>query len=553
MAMQHGVSLLSYCLSLYCLSLYCLSLSLSLSMTSLVIGSLNVNGSRSRQKRAMIKDYFDLKRVDVLFLQETHTAPSDETDWALEWGGPCCFSHGTTSSAGVAVVFRAAAAVTVISTKEVLQGRLLLVQAQVQDVVFTFVNIYAPNVGADRVSFFQTLKDQLMTHLQDQLVVGGDFNCTLDFTMDRVGEEPHPQSARTLASVLSQLDMVDSFRVRHPRARRYTWVRAGTARPTAARLDRIYVPETLRSQLIRSSISPVGFSDHHLVVAELLVSPGTRTSTHWHFNNRLLQDRVFCRCFQAFWERWQGQKVVFPSLRLWWEVGKAQVRVFCQQYSSHSSSRLKDTIRGLEAQIQDLEERLRQGPDPNTAPLLREKRTALGSFLQERVKGALVRSRYQRLQDMDAPTSFFFNLERTSAQRTRTACLQLPEGGTTSDPVEMGRLCASFYRTLFTAEDCDQGSRAELLEGLPQLSPGERAALDSELTLEELTAAVGQMSSGRSPGLDGLPTDFFKHFWSSLGQDLHSVLLEGLSSGELPLSCRRAVLALLPKTGDLTL
>lgn len=43
--------------------------------------------------------------------------------------------------------------------------------------------------------------------------------------------------------------------------------------------------------------------------------------------------------------------------------------------------------------------------------------------------------------------------------------------------------------------------------GLPRLSHRDRATLNANISMEELTAAVGQMASGRAPGLDGLPTD----------------------------------------------
>ncbi len=44
---------------------------------------------------------------------------------------------------------------------------------------------------------------------------------------------------------------------------------------------------------------------------------------------------------------------------------------------------------------------------------------------------------------------------------------------------------------------------------------------------------------------------FYKEFWSELGEDLLSVLNESLTEGSLPLSCRRAVITLLPKKGNL--
>lgn len=71
----------------------------------------------------------------------------------------------------------------------------------------------------------------------------------------------------------------------------------------------------------------------------------------------------------------------------------------------------------------------------------------------------------------------------------------------------------------------------ELLQYLPLLGSEDRAVLDADISLEELTAAVGQMAAGRAPGLDGLPTDFYKRFWECLGADLWEVLNECSGSG----------------------
>ncbi|CAM2112917.1 unnamed protein product [Caretta caretta] len=48
-----------------------------------------------------------------------------------------------------------------------------------------------------------------------------------------------------------------------------------------------------------------------------------------------------------------------------------------------------------------------------------------------------------------------------------------------------------------------------------------------------------------------MTVEFYRVFWDVLGPDLVTVWAESLQSGVLPLSCRRAVLALLPKKGDL--
>ncbi|KAK3567002.1 hypothetical protein QTP86_008722 [Hemibagrus guttatus] len=82
----------------------------------------------------------------------------------------------------------------------------------------------------------------------------------------------------------------------------------------------------------------------------------------------------------------------------------------------------------------------------------------------------------------------------------------------------------------------------------------ERAAreLDRELSLEELHETLQTMENGRVSGIDGLLAEFYKAFWAVIGQDVLDVLRDSKLRGELPLSCRRAVLTLLPKKGDLT-
>ncbi len=55
-----------------------------------------------------------------------------------------------------------------------------------------------------------------------------------------------------------------------------------------------------------------------------------------------------------------------------------------------------------------------------------------------------------------------------------------------------------------------------------------------QITFQELTIAVGQLKPGRSPGIDGLTSEFYKHFWKSIGMDLYEVFCESYKDGILP-------------------
>ncbi|CAM2095681.1 unnamed protein product [Caretta caretta] len=88
-------------------------------------------------------------------------------------------------------------------------------------------------------------------------------------------------------------------------------------------------------------------------------------------------------------------------------------------------------------------------------------------------------------------------------------------------------------------------------EEFPTVSAGDRDRLELPLTLAEFSEALRHMPTNKSLGMDGLTVEFYRVFWDVLGQDLVTVWAESLQSGVLPLSCRRAVLTLLPKKGDL--
>ncbi len=75
-------------------------------------------------------------------------------------------------------------------------------------------------------------------------------------------------------------------------------------------------------------------------------------------------------------------------------------------------------MKWLETEIVDIEMNMTVNDDVNLKERWTEKKKHLSLIFDERVKGALIISRYLTLKDMDAPTTFFFNLERKVGQQT---------------------------------------------------------------------------------------------------------------------------------------
>ncbi|KAI5108303.1 NACHT, LRR and PYD domains-containing protein 12-like, partial [Silurus meridionalis] len=66
---------------------------------------------------------------------------------------------------------------------------------------------------------------------------------------------------------------------------------------------------------------------------------------------------------------------------------------------------------------------------------------------------------------------------------------------------------------------------------LPKLPKKSKEALEKPLCAQELWKPLQIMESGKAPGFDGLPIEFYKVFWEVLGEDLLDVFNESIAEG----------------------
>ena len=58
------------------------------------------------------------------------------------------------------------------------------------------------------------------------------------------------------------------------------------------------------------------------------------------------------------------------------------------------------------------------------------------------------------------------------------------------------------------------------------------------------------MKLNKSPGLDGLPTEFYQCFWNELSPLFHEMIKEIFQNGEMSFSQRLAVISLIHKKDE---
>ena len=101
--------------------------------------SFNARGLRQPKKRRQLFSFLHNRKADIILLQETHTCVNDETQWTQEWGNSILFSHGSTNSRGVAIMFKPHSPCTIGKVTTHPFGRYIIVDLTIYNKVFTLI------------------------------------------------------------------------------------------------------------------------------------------------------------------------------------------------------------------------------------------------------------------------------------------------------------------------------------------------------------------------------------------------------------------------------
>ena len=125
---------------------------------SLRLLSLNVKGISNFRKRRAVFTRCRKQKADVIFLQETHSTEEREKQWIKEWGSQIYFSHGSSNSRGVAILWKRGIDIVVKKSFGDTCGRFIVLESKINDEEYILINVYAPNKDEQSVKFFHSLQ-----------------------------------------------------------------------------------------------------------------------------------------------------------------------------------------------------------------------------------------------------------------------------------------------------------------------------------------------------------------------------------------------------------
>ena len=108
------------------------------------------------------------------------------------------FSHGKSTSCGVAIGFVGTKALNFLNIKRDILGGILVIEVKIDDSVFLLINIYNANTGPEQLHTLNDLINVLETFEDIQnksVVLGGDFNVFLNPSLDSEGGKKKKKSS----------------------------------------------------------------------------------------------------------------------------------------------------------------------------------------------------------------------------------------------------------------------------------------------------------------------------------------------------------------------
>ncbi|MGZ4850653.1 MAG: RNA-directed DNA polymerase [Candidatus Bathyarchaeia archaeon] len=236
------------------------------------------------------------------------------------------------------------------------------------------------------------------------------------------------------------------------------------------------------------------------------------------------------------------------------------------RWNSGDNPAIKRLHRGLELidQSSFREELLAIGTVPNNSNTLL-KIPQLYQFTMEKLnllwkeeddyvrKSVYLKDQYNReaLDFAVHPSKEFFLQTKVDKGRERLIrALKREDGSEVSSCEGMLETASHFYQDLWHTRETDDEYQKRLLDSLEtSLSDVDRKRLDFPVCEEEVLIAIKSMATGKTPGLDGIPAEFYKSFDSVLAEHITILCNTVLQSSCTP-SQRLAVTSLLFKKGD---
>ena len=266
----------------------------------------------------------------------------------------------------------------------------------------------------------------------------------------------------------------------------------------------------------------------------------------WKLNTLHLEDENFVSKIKNIINRAKGEGNTLPPDEKW-DFVKSEIIQFCKKFSKRTALKKNLNKINLEKCLNILQNDIVDAIDRDTLQQAIDNiEKEIESIDQEKINASIFRSKVKITRDWEKNSSYFFSLEKRKYCSKNIKALKNAKGEIIKEQDKILKEQNNFYKTLYTDnKETIFNIRPKKDETL--LDPCLKSIFEAELTLEELSTNLGKMNSGKCPGLDGLPKEFYTKFFAEVGPLLLENYNYCYTKGKLNRSARYGLISLIPK------
>lgn len=296
------------------------------------------------------------------------------------------------------------------------------------------------------------------------------------------------------------------------------------------RIDFIMCSRNLEAFVDNVRYEETALSDHKPLYMQIDFSTIKRGPGVWVLNAEVLKSKGYVLDIKLLIEKEKGNAMYEEDKRIWWENVKHLVKKhtvkLCGLIEKCKRHNVKDIRENLEKELNQREKDMSK---------IKELEDKLKDIEEKKFEGARLRSKAQYIVEGEKCTKFFFDLERRKGKAETIKVVKNENGEEVKSNEEILKEMKRYYEKLFTTEGVKDGKEKMLKQIKNKVGKKDKEDCDKEISEEEIERAINELNKKKSPGIDGLGSEFYIVFKDVLISILKEVYDEIFKKGQMNL------------------
>ena len=340
----------------------------------------------------------------------------------------------------------------------------------------------------------------------------------------------------------------------HPEEKQFTFFKIRPQK-VFSRLDFFLISGDLIGLTKECSIIPGFKTDHSSVEFSFNIRHNSKGTGYWRFDKTLLHDSTYVlKIKECITETVQDNPNTEDDLLF--DIMKCNFRRTSMQYMGEKRRKDKKLIEDIEGHIAQLQYQLTNNPPDEIIPQITKLTSELNSIYDTKVKQKMLDNRTAFYEDYEKNNKFFYGQGKQHYTNNTIQELELDNGTILDKTTDILHEQKKFYEKLYSSKILNTNTLHEpeyekeffpQSHDIPKLSDKDKNKLQQPITQKEMLTALKGMQNDKSPGIDGLPTEFYKFFWKDIKDYLYKSYKASFDKGILSISQQRGIITLIPK------